>query len=66
MNYKGIPLREFFHSARSGMYFVKLGESLWSHVTTEDGPAQVGPLYKSRSELLLDSRRFCREYGIDC
>lgn len=62
-HFNGHALRPLFHSATSGIYFVKLSPTDWRHVDTSDAgrPATVGPIYKSRSELLADSLRYCRE-----
>lgn len=60
--FQGKTLRPLHHSERSGIYFVKLASDDWRHVdANSDRPATVGPIYKSRSELLADSNRYCRE-----
>jgi hypothetical protein len=35
---------------------------LW-RIYALDGPAAVGPLYRTKAELLADLERFAREYG---
>lgn len=62
MTFQGRPLRELHHSRLSGIWFVKIAPDDWRHVFVGDNnPATVGPIYKSRGELLADSNRYCRE-----
>lgn len=61
----GTHLRELYHSKQTGMHFACIAPNVWQHVdATTERPAQVGPQYKTRSELLADSIRYCSEYGI--
>jgi hypothetical protein len=46
-----------------GLAYAQLGADLWRILDTKRGVA-VGPVYRSRAELLADLDRFAREYGV--
>jgi hypothetical protein len=50
-------------TAYPALGFVKQAEDLWRIVDRQSEDAPIGPLYKSRSELLADLVRFAGEYG---
>lgn len=49
----------------TGLSYVQRGPGLWRIVVWETGcnPADVGPHYRTKAELLADAERYAREYG---
>ena len=46
------------------MGFCNFAPSHWQFVDLSDGKiAQVGPIYRSKAELLADCERYCTQFG---
>jgi hypothetical protein len=63
----GIPLRKTrFGDENGDIYYFQRADGKWQHVHHDkpDGkPAQVGPAYATKAELLADSTRYCESWG---
>ena len=55
------------HTDETGIEFIKIAENHWQHIDTNDGSfAQVGPIYKTKIELLADHERYLQDnWGLD-
>ena len=50
------------HTKKTGVEFVKIADNHWQHIDTNDKRfAQVGPIYKTKMELLADHERYLRD-----
>jgi hypothetical protein len=54
----GIPVRS---TSFNRLGYVNLGKSLWRIVDLTDSPACVGPMYKTKIELLCDLNRYATQ-----
>jgi hypothetical protein len=51
-------------TANTGIAFRDFGAGHWQHIdTSDDRDAQVGPIYKTRAELLADHEAYLRRAG---
>lgn len=57
-------MRETRFSRQTGIYYRHFGTGHWQHVDCNDKRnAQVGPIYKTRDELLADHEDYLKRAG---